>query len=197
MTVGLTSDVDGVRVRELPVVSVGGREDRVDQRSPRDRHIGNGYGFAREPFGGGLQRAAVAQQLLHCRPDELRILLQLLDLVGMLEQGQRAVPDEIDRRLVPGNEKEKDHCQKLVLTQLVACFFDLNQGAHEIVLRPGAARLHELADVAQEHHGARDGSDHSPARRIGLDDDAGPAMELVAILDRNTEHLRDDRRRYR
>src|SRR5260370_476423 len=115
----------------------------------------------------------------------------------MLEQRQRPVADEVDCRLMSGNEKEEDHRQELVLTQLVARLFDLDQSAHEIILGLRPARFYELADVTQKHHDARNGSHHSPARWVGLNDGMGPAMELVAVLDGDTPYLRGIRRRCR
>src|SRR5262249_56605749 len=82
-----------------------------------------------------LDRAVVSQELLDGGRDEPRIVSELCHLVRMLEQGERAIADQIHRGLVTGNEQEQAHGEELTLIQLVPLLFDGDQETEKVRLR--------------------------------------------------------------
>ncbi len=55
---------------------------------------------------GELDRRHVAQQLLDRRAGQARVGPQPRQLLGVLEEGQHAAGDQVDRGLVPGHQQE-------------------------------------------------------------------------------------------
>lgn len=65
VAVFLAPEVEPLRLVELRFVPVGGRDQAIDQRSGGNRDTGDLDRLARVAFGGDLDRAVEAQQLLH------------------------------------------------------------------------------------------------------------------------------------
>ena len=63
---------------------------------------------------------------------------QTVPFVRMLEQRQRAVADEIDRRFMADDDQKQDHGEEFVLTQDIARFF-------------GGSRSEEMRCLAAVH----------------------------------------------
>src|SRR5258708_34619971 len=61
--------------------------------------------LARPALRGGQKRPLIAQQFLNCRFDERGVLPELLQLIGMQQQGQDALADPVGLGLMPGDQK--------------------------------------------------------------------------------------------
>ena len=66
----------------------------------------------------GLHRRVEAQQLFHCRRDQARVLPESLKLIGIANQGQDAVADQVGRGLGAGAQEQAQHVQRLAFAQL-------------------------------------------------------------------------------
>ena len=71
--------------------------------------------------------------------DEAGIVAQRLELLGMAQQRQHAVADQVDRRLVAGDEEEDAGGEQLVLAQLVAGLLGGDEAGEHVVARRRAA----------------------------------------------------------
>jgi hypothetical protein len=192
MPVRLAGEIQRVGIK-LPGVAMGRRARR---RPFRDCCAGDRDVLAREALRRGHERALVSQELLDGGLDPRSPRAELLHLHGMSHQGERAVADQVDRRLVPGDQEKEDHREQLVLVELVAGFLGLREGADQVVARLGAPRADEPPDVSQKEDGGR--TAFSIPAPEGLRPRSPSTMvELVAILNGHAEHLRDDRRRHR
>ena len=95
--------VEAVGVGELRRIAVGGCQQQVDPLPPADLgavHLQIDLGQARRQ----LNRAVVAQDLLDRRGHQRRIVPDPPHLVGVAQQGQQAVADQVRGRLVAGDE---------------------------------------------------------------------------------------------
>ena len=99
-----------------------------------------------------------------------RVAAQPFPLVGMFQEGQHAVADQVDGGFMPGHQQKEDHRQQLVLAQRVAGFLGPDQGADQVVAGIGPALLDDLADVA-----------HAAPRRSGRPSTV-PAVEAAAAM---------------
>src|SRR5207248_11096311 len=104
------------------------------------------------------------------------------------------VADQIDGSLVACEEQEKDHREQFIFVQVFAAFLGLHQSGYQIISGISPSRLGQLADVAQEKPNTWYGEESAPARGSEREDLTGPAVKLVAVLDRDTEHLSNYRR---
>ena len=91
-----------------------------------------------------------------------RVVPQFVHLVGMFQQRQGTVADQVDGGFMPGDQQKKDHRQQFVFAQRVTGLLGLGQGAHQIVVRIGPPLPDDLADIANERPSARDGLQHGP-----------------------------------
>src|SRR5690606_12455724 len=82
-----------------------------------------------------LDRAVVAQQLLDRVRRQVRVLAQRLQLVGVPQQCQRAVPDEVDRGLVPGDVEQADLRDQFLVGEHVAVVLGRDEGGQQVVRR--------------------------------------------------------------
>src|SRR5215510_6652525 len=98
MTVVAAADVEPRRLGELGRVAVRRAEEEGHLRALREDVPAVGDLFERDADG-ELDRALVAQQLLDRGGDHARLLAHPTPLVGMPQQRQRAVADQVDRRL--------------------------------------------------------------------------------------------------
>src|SRR2546430_1941048 len=132
-----TRDIQTVRVREVCRVAVGRADRGHDHRALRERaavDLDVGGRDARRP----LHRAVVPQQLLHRALNQRRIVPQTPELVRMAQEGQQPVADQVDGRLMAGDEEQDAGGEQLPFAQRVAGFLGGDQQAQEIVLRTPA-----------------------------------------------------------
>ena len=147
-----------------------------------------------------LHRGVEAQQLLHPGRDPARVLPQQPHLLGVFEERQHAVADEVGRRLVAGDEQQAQHGQRLALRQRVAGLLRTGEGADDVVARLAPAGLDDRQEVGVEGL-ARGGC----ARPLPRPDErlenaravVRPLREAGPVLGRHPQHLRDHDHRER
>src|SRR6185312_13274596 len=100
-------EVESVGVLEPFRVTVRRPVTQEDRRARRDGGAGDLDVLEGRAGGPELDRRLKAQQLLDPGHDQLRSAAQLLELVGVPQQGQHAVRDQVDRGLMPGEEHEQ------------------------------------------------------------------------------------------
>ena len=115
----------------------------------------------------------------------------------MAQQRQRAVADQVDRRLVAGDEQQDAGGEQLVLGELVPRLLGGDQGRQQIVARRGAALGDESRGSSRPARGGR-----RPLRDLGVRrqhdrvepsrDVEAPALEALVILHGDAQHLADD-----
>jgi hypothetical protein len=118
-------------------------------------------------------------------------MAQALELVGVFEQGERAIADQVDRRLVASDEQQEHHREQLVGTEVVAGFFSLDQGGGQVIAGLSAAQHEEAAEIAHELQRRRQGNQEVAARG-DADHLAGPVVKAVAVRRGHAEEVGDD-----
>src|SRR5439155_23442923 len=88
-----------------------------------------------------LDRGIVAQALLRGARDARGVPLQLGPVVRVAEEGQDTVPDEVDGRLMAGDEQQEGVPQHLVPRQ-TAVFLPRCEYGEEVIPRAGEPLLH-------------------------------------------------------
>src|SRR5262245_9590109 len=110
----------------------------------------------------------------------------------MFEEREHAIADEVHRGLVAGNEEQKDHREKFILGELVTRFLGFHQSTNKIVFRTRPALFNDLANVGEESESGRNYGNSLPRCR-DASHRIGPTVKLVAVIDRHSEQLRNDR----
>ncbi len=110
----------------------------------------------------------------------------------MREQREDRVRDQAHGRLVPRDDQQDHHAEELVLLQAVALLLGLEEGAHEVVARVGAALLEELGEVGEELLRVPEEQLDRVLSQRGADEGVRPDAEAVSILGRDAEQLGDD-----
>ena len=95
--------------------------------------------FQRPAHGRYTHRPVIAQHFFDGAFHQVRLGLQLAHLIGILQQRQCTVADQINSCLVTGHQQQKNHADEFLLVKFVAGFFHLYQTADEIVGRFGTA----------------------------------------------------------
>src|SRR5262249_24613457 len=113
----LAFEVDLVRVREAVWVAVARSIQHNDRRA-----LWNGRSRNLDVFEGGaggpeLDRRFETQELLDPRHDELGPAAQLLEGVVVPQQGEHAVGDQVDSRLMAGKEQKRRVAHELARRQ--------------------------------------------------------------------------------
>jgi hypothetical protein len=133
VTVVPTADVQPVRIGELDRVAVGGGDQDEDLLTAPDELVAERDVLECQPSE-GLDRRVVAEELFDRAPDQLGVLPQPTEFVGMAEERQHAVADEPDRRLVAGHEEQDAGGEQLVHAQPLAPL-GLGQAGEQVGLR--------------------------------------------------------------
>src|SRR5262245_64282267 len=102
----LAFEVDLVWVREPGWVAVARPVHHNDRRAAWNGCSRNLNVFKGGAGGPELDRRFETQELLDSRHDQLRPTAQLLEDVGMPQQGEHAVSNQVDRSLVAGEEQK-------------------------------------------------------------------------------------------
>src|SRR4029453_6123320 len=116
MGIGVTGDIKGVRIGELPGVTIRRREDQQDPLPLADS-LPMQLSTRRRDAWRALDRGIIAQDLLRRACDARRVPLELCPVVRVAEEGKDAVPNEVDGRLMAGDEQEESVSQPLVPRQ--------------------------------------------------------------------------------
>ena len=149
-----------------------------------------------------LDGAIEAQQLLDGGPEEIRVTMQRAQRVGMPQQREHAVADQVGGRLVPGEQQERAGLDQLVLLEPRAVGLCAHEAAHQIVVASLATMTHDVAEVIVEGGGtllcASDpicpvgGHLHRAAERGEV---YGPLLDPVEVGGRHAEQVADHHRR--
>jgi hypothetical protein len=118
------------------------------------------------------------------------VVLELLELVRVLKQGEYAVADKVDGGLVPRDQEQEDHAEQLVLRELVTRLLRPHQRAHQVVSGVRALLLEEGVQVVSEGLHVRD--EHLLQVFLGgiaRDSGVGPLAEGVPVFCGHAEQL--------
>ena len=125
-------EAQGVRVVEHRRVVVGRAEDRHHGGAGRDLDVAVAHGLHRDADR-LLHRTVVAQQLVDGRRVERRVVAPAGELVGVAQQGQHAVADQVDGGLVAGDVEQRHERDQLGGAQPVAGLLDEQQLRQQVV----------------------------------------------------------------
>jgi len=138
--IGVTGDIKGVRVGKLTGITIRRREDQQDPLRLADGLTVELHIRRRDAWR-ALDRSIVAQDLLRRARDTRGVPLELCPVVRVAEEGKDAVPDEIDGRLMAGDEQEEGVPQHFVPRQ-AALLLPCRQHGEEVIPRSGEPLLH-------------------------------------------------------
>jgi len=110
---------------------------------------------------------------------------QLGEPVGVTQQGEHGVADEVDGGLVPGDEQQEHHGHHLGLGEVGAVVGGGEQPGEHVLTGLGSAVGDEGAQVGV-HVGGR-GQDCLPSLGAGEQDGVRPVPELVPVGDGDAE----------
>ena len=131
-------EVQTVRVGVARGVAVGGAEH--DERLLPLAHADSTENeIVSGDAGGDLDGAVVAQELIDGSGAEVGMLSEPVELVGVLEQRERAVADQVRGRLMTGGEQQQAHRDDLVRLERDAAVGGMDQRAQEILARSSRA----------------------------------------------------------
>ena len=138
-------------------------------------------------------RRLVAEHLFDGALEERAVAAEQRQLVGVLEQREEPVPDQVARRLVSGVEHLDDHGDELVGGQPVAGLLGRDQRAQQVVARLLAAFPDQLSRVVFE---AAHGPVHREPVLLGgvarrQAQVGGPGSDLFVIDGGNRQQLAD------
>ena len=195
MLVAFARDVEAVGIGKLRRVPVRRRQQdhrllALLQRRATDLHL------LQRDAACELHRRVIAQYLLDCALGQRRVVPQLGELIGVAQQRQRAVADQVHRRLVTGNQQQDARRQQLLLAQLVPFVFGGDQRADQVVLRVLPPLSDQAAEVVPERF------DHVPTlllllrrQRFFWVEAAGrlprPLSERDVVFHRHAQHFAD------
>ena len=81
------------------------------------------------------------------------MLAELLQLVGVAQQGQHAIANEVRGGLIPRDQEQTQHDEEFVLRQLIAGFLGRHQRTDQIVPGFETPRLDDPAEIVVEFIG--------------------------------------------
>ena len=143
---------------------------------------------------GELHGAVVPEELLDGVHGQARVGAERLVGGPVAQEREGAVPDQVDRCLVPGDVEQHDLVEELALGQLVAFLLRPDQGREEIVGRVLPLPRHDLAHVLLDEIGGRQGvldvgrrDDRVERARQGV----GSLSDLVALTLGHPQQLTD------
>ena len=109
-----------------------------------------------------LAGRVVPGQLLDRPVNQLRPLPQQLRLPGVLQQREHSVADEVDRRLVAGEEEHDAGRHQLPVVQLLAGVRDLDETRHQALVGVLPPPREHFAEVGGELFGGAGGLGENP-----------------------------------
>ena len=146
-----------------------------------------------------LDRPVEAQQLVDGRRVERRIVLPPLQLVGVPQQGERAVADQVDRGLVARHVEQHHERQELLEAQPVARLFGHQERRQHVVAEVGSPGFDDLGQVGDELGDRRIAGVERLERRGGLErggEGLAPVADLGRAVLRQVEQVGDHLERH-
>jgi hypothetical protein len=195
-----TPDVEPVRLGERLGVAVRRGQQSQDRRTRGRFEVADPQPAAHPPPG-HLYRRVVAQRLLDRTRGQPRVGAQRRELLGMAQQRQNPVADQVDRGLVAGDQQQDAGGQQLLLGELVAVLLDADQMGQQVRTGRGAPPGDQLPEVRGELV-ARLGRilDRPAQQRRGVHPQGKPcrpALEPFPVGQRYAEQLADHAYRQR
>ena len=199
MRVVLTGDIEPVGCGKLRRVMVGRAEHNQDLLVLLNTLAAN-FDLAKRNPGRHLHRPVVSQELLNRGPNQAGGGPESGQLLGMPQQGQQPVANQIHRRLMAGRKQEDDVGQQLVFAQPVAGLFNRDQATEHILPRPSPP-LSDQADkighkgLGRAVSGLDDFGRNNRVKRAGQR--PGPVFELLPVFKRHANQFgnHNDRQR--
>src|SRR5580704_5307602 len=192
------ADGDALEAAQHEQLPPGRRSGQLQRRVPAGELLGRGPRSH-------LDRAVVAQQLLDRPGDQRRLLPQALPLLSVTvspvaEQGDGAVPDQVDGRLETRNQQQQRRADELAGAEPVALLLNRHEGGKQAVVGIGAALVHQIPQVRGQGQLRRTGpalGGRSGLRFQGRGDVMAPDPEAGLVLGRYAEQVADHRDRKR
>ena len=188
-------DHETVGLAEHAGVAVGAADGHDDRRALRYHRAAEVHVLGRGPRG-RLDRAVVAEQFLDRRGDQGRLLCEPLPVLRLAEQGDGAVPDQVDGRLEAGHEQEQRCADELGGAEPLAVFLDRDQGGQQALVGIGAAPGHQVPQVGGQGQLRRARlalGGQGGLRFEGGGDGVAPGPEAGLVLSRDAEQVADHR----
>ena len=193
-------EIERVRVvAEVLGIVVGRAEDREDERTGLDA-LAVDLDVLQRDAPGELHRRVEAQELVDRVADEVGLRAQELELVGMAQECERSVPDQVDGRLVAGDEQQDHLVAQLVGREAVAFLLGGDHRGQQVVGGLASLPLDRRVDVGDHVVGRAHHLRDLVGRRERLerrDERVRPVAQLQAVGLRHAEHLGDHRERER
>src|SRR5436305_652117 len=133
----------------------------------------------------------VAHDLVRSGRQEGMVVLELVPLLGVLDQRVHATGDRVARRLVAGHREQHEERVELELGEDIAFLVGLEQPRDDVVLRFLTLLLRELVRVHEHLHGRAVClfRSHAVLRVIRADHAVGPVEDLVPVLERHAHEV--------
>ena len=139
----------------------------------------------------------VAQHLFAGVADLVRVVHQVLQLVGILHQQSHAVTGHRARRFIAGGDEQQEKPDKFVLVQALDAAVSVQQGADDIFLGIGLVFFRQLHGVGDDIKGGQLrcllASCH--LRVLVEHHGVGPLEEVLAVLRGDATQLQDGEQR--
>ncbi|GGI89150.1 hypothetical protein GCM10011581_27830 [Saccharopolyspora subtropica] len=198
-------DVQFLRAGGVRRVTVGGRQPHQHGAALGDGDSAQFHVLGGKARCGAFHRPVVAQQFLDRTGQQVRFVAQQPQLVGVGEQGQHPVADEVDGGLMARDEQQLHHAEQFPLGQLVALVGGHHQRADQIGLVVGVnGVVHPRAGLRDQRGQVLLADPSGPLALGGAflgqrrgEHHPGPLAEVVAVLEPDAEQLADHRDRQR
>lgn len=201
VVIGSACDVETHRVRELPLVEVGGTVKDDDLVARGDAPPGQdcvAYSGTPEAEDGGMP----AQHLLDGRVEELRLIEQPTMLVGMVEQGEHPAGQGRTHSVVARDDQDKEEHRQFGIGETLPVHLRRGERGHDVACRipalVGGEGVSVLEHVGEHGRGSRVGrlavravNDCRVLRVLVADHAVGPLQDLAAVGGGDAEEIRE------
>ncbi len=186
--------VEELGVVEDRLVPVGHRQHRHDALAGLDLPAADDGVLQREPRETGPDDGAVPEQFLDEVGRQARVLAQGVQVLGVLQQGQRRHPDHVRGGLVARHQQQHGHAQEFLLLELPGDHALGHQSAEQVLAGVGPLVRDQVAQQAVQglHGGADLGRTGVPVH-----DRAAVVLEEVVVRVGHAEQVADRHRRHR
>ena len=150
----LAVGIEPVRRLEHRGIAVSGGDQQHELGALRNRHPRHVDVGERRAVRDELQRGLEAQELFDERHGETRSSAQPLEVLGMAQQRQHPVGDQVDRRLVTGDQQQQARDLQIDVGErfVGGC---VGQARQQRVGRVGAVLSDQLAEIADDGNASR------------------------------------------
>src|SRR5438445_1805199 len=189
----LAAKVEILRIGELLRVAVAGAEQQHHGLALTDRASIDLEVLERHPAG-ELDRRIETEQLLDRGARQALVLLPPLTLLRVPEQGQQPIANQVDRRLVPGDQKQVAHRQYLFVAEAVALLLGVDEAADQVRATLFAPLPEDVAEVTAQPEPGLECGGFLLRSANGVQVHGNflrPLPEDVTVRPGNAQHFRD------